>query len=99
MRRFKRDSPQDLSRIYVPNKCTTERFVSRPNLLYLHLLTNSPKISSCTLDTTLLELNTHEIISEPVAFEWLFRELCGISHKLSQYLVDTIVAISLLGIA
>jgi hypothetical protein len=43
------------------------------------------KTSCCILDTTLLQLNTHEIISDPVAFKWLCREL----RNLSQYLVDT----------
>ena len=30
MRGLRRDSPQDLSCIYVPDKCTIERFVSSP---------------------------------------------------------------------
>ena len=62
-------------------------------------LTNNPKTSCCTLDTTLLELNTHELISDPVPFEWLCREMCGIGRKLFQYFVDTIFAFFLLGIA
>ena len=54
----------------------------RPNLP--HLLKSNLK-TSCTLDATLLLLNTHELISDPVPFELLCRELCRISRKLSQY--------------
>lgn len=97
MRRLRRDLPQDLSCVYVPVKCTIERFVSSPNFTTFTDKQSEDIMLYLRYNTTLL--NTHELISDPVPFKWLCREMCRIGRKLFQYFVDTIFAFFLLGIA